>query len=598
MSLNNGWVVFLKICTAAMSFVVTLGCAAQTRIGPNIRVSRNSNDPRVESKIAANPQNPKNLIATSIVSGALLDTCVVYTSLDGGNTWREIAINDLPENGSGDPQVAFGEDGTAYFSTLGRIRSANGTTPSAIVMYRSGDGGINWRKVAEVGAGHTPDHDELVTDSRRDHAQRIFVAALLNDWKLGLFQSMDGGVNFAGPAIAATGNGSGLLSLSPIVFSDGSLFLPFLRFELKELEKRNPPGEDVMFVSSTDGMSFSAAHKIVSIPMNPSYRFASPYPSVEFAADTRSLLFRGRVYVVWGESVGDHYVVRFVHSKDRGGSWSTPRTVSEVRGAEQFRPAIAVNAAGVVGVSWFDSRLADGKEAYDEFFASSADGGESFQPAVRVSRESSVLRPVGNLVLKPTIDSRRTAGSDGQFTLAFNETNDRFPDEGDYMGLAADAGGIFHPFWSDTRTGSSQAWTASVVVPGARDDYSRTSTTSTKSISKAIEVVLDPALLDAANGIEEIPIRLRNLSDTAVCKPLVVEVKALEADVGTPELINSANGIRGKVAQMDYSGALGDFACLAPGAVTEALAWRIKLADPRRRFVFLTFTVNAAEPAP
>src|SRR5262249_24705909 len=84
-------------------------------VGPNVRVSRSSNDPRVELMIATNPTNPRNLIGTSIVSGALVETCATYTSLDGGNTWAETSPAGLPEGGAGDPQVAFGADGAAYF---------------------------------------------------------------------------------------------------------------------------------------------------------------------------------------------------------------------------------------------------------------------------------------------------------------------------------------------------------------------------------------------------------------------------------------------------------------------------------------------------
>jgi hypothetical protein len=325
---------------------------------------------------------------------------------------------------------------------------------------------------------------------------------------------------------------------------------------------------------------------------------------VEFAADLDSSRFRDRLYLVWGEAKGDHYVLRFACSKDKGATWSAPQAVAEAAGAEQFRPSIAVNRDGVVGVSWFDSRLANGKPAYDEFFAASLDGGESFLPALRVSQESSRLHPAGNFVFKPTIDSRRIAGSSGNLSLSFTDTDDRFPDEGDYMGMAADAAGAFHPFWSDTRTGSAQAWTAGIIVSdsAARDGRNKPSSvggppvaTIATPISRKIEVVLDPARLDRASGIEEIPIRIKNISDAPLCTPLTAELTDLSADVGTPEVINSSNGMRSKGALFDYSKSLGDFSCLDPGAVTNAIIWKIRITDPEKSFVSLSFSVSGVE---
>jgi hypothetical protein len=219
-------------------------------------------------------------------------------------------------------------------------------------------------------------------------------------------------------------------------------------------------------------------------------------------------------------------------------------------------------------------------------------------PAVRVSRESSLLHPAGNFVLPPTIDSSRVAGSDGNLEMAFIVTADRFPDQGDYMGLAADAGGAFHPFWSDNRSGSSQASTATVTVgpvTNATASNAGDRTPSTVSITSKVQLVLDPTSFDATTGVEEIPVRLRNVSDMALCRPIRVELSELQGMQGTPQILNASNGKAGNGAEFDYSHALGDFSCLDPGAVSEEIVCRIKLADPSKTYLLMGFTVSGSE---
>lgn len=81
----------------------------------------------------------------------------------------------------------------------------------------------------------------------------------------------------------------------------------------------------------------------------------------------------------------------------------------------------------------------------------------------------------------------------------------------------------------------------------------------------------------------------RASSNEPLCEPLVAELKDVGADVGAPQILNVRNGKPGKGAHSDYSKTLGDFSCLQRHAVTEAVVWRTKLADPARRFVSLQF---------
>ena len=140
----KAWFVLLYCalcCRAGLSTTLT----GRIEVGPNILVSRESVYPKVA--IAGTPTS---------------EQCMIYTSLNGGNVWKAIAPPGMPDSGSGDPQVAFGSDGTAYFSAIGTFVDDKGKGLFAAILFRSNDGGLNWEKIDTFGAEYPPDHDMLI----------------------------------------------------------------------------------------------------------------------------------------------------------------------------------------------------------------------------------------------------------------------------------------------------------------------------------------------------------------------------------------------------------------------------------------------------
>ena len=105
--------------------------------------------------------------------------------------------------------------------------------------------------------------------------------------------------------------------------------------------------------------------------------------------------------------------------------------------ASQFLPAIAVNDSGVVGVMWLDTRASAAADAYDVYFSTSLDGGQTFLPAVRVSSETSRPARAGNM--RPGLSRLRYSGD--TLVMDFLSGYSRWRDAGDYIGLTADANG-------------------------------------------------------------------------------------------------------------------------------------------------------------
>src|SRR5689334_14402759 len=111
-----------------------------------------------ETPLAVNPLNPDNLL-TGNNDWNYNGGCGVNASFDGGKSWTPTLPNgfipgvtrytndpSVPGTGSydfgGDPAVAFGPDGTAYFACFGY----QAASPFGVVLLlsRSTDGGKTW----------------------------------------------------------------------------------------------------------------------------------------------------------------------------------------------------------------------------------------------------------------------------------------------------------------------------------------------------------------------------------------------------------------------------------------------------------------------
>jgi hypothetical protein len=346
-------------------------------------------------------------------------------------------------------------------------------------------------------------------------------------------------------------------------------------------------------------MTFSSPQHIATQTLN-SNNPISPYATVTFAVDASDSRFRDRIYMLWNETDGGpNYRLKLIYSKDRGAHWSTPRYVDgpPTNHASAFKPVISVNTQGTVGISWLDTRDSPTARTYREFFSASFDGGDSFQPPVAVSSVPSSLDEPANYALHPTIDSPRKA-KDGSIEFSFDTSLGRAPDGGDFMGLTADAAGTFHPFWIDTRTGTFQVWTAAVRAGSEPASPKPTPSALPQTESnQQLRPVFDPANYDARTGIETIPVRLQNISNQPICAPLYAIVQDSDTTPhSTPRILNADNQKDWLGAYFDYSPALHDLSCLAPGEITEAVSWRILPLASERTFFTLNFTVSHAKP--
>ena len=572
---------------------------ARIVVGPEIPVSSDGDVPHVELMVAAHPRDARRLIGAAITGtkrfGGMADK--LYVSSDGGYAWTDV---DLPEQrifGSGDPQVAFGAAGTAYFTSLtNKFDTASKRDRVGLFVYRSNDGGLEWGAPIDLGFGY--DHEQIVVDHTGGPlAGRVYIGALYGYpvYRVGIFRSTDDGRSFVGPVEVANGKGEyGINVVNLLVLSDGTLFVPFADFEFKPDQRKTNPHSNFWFATSRDGgETFTPAKKFFQqFRGNRDSLGLTTFPV--FAVDT-STTYRDRLYLVWTDFRSGRARLLFSMSTDRGERWSDPRLIdpSVPATADQYQPAMAVSNDGTLAISWFDSRGTTGGHHYHEYFTASVDGGATFLPPRRVSTAVSSALGAGNLALYSS-EFRYPADS---LRVALLSAANRWASGGDYMGLTADADGVFHPWWADSRTGTFQIYTARVRVDRAGANValagrSPDSKWSRGAVTSSVHLVFGLASYDSITHTFALPVRLRNDDARAIRGPIVVEIGGFgnglvgeNADRGhAPSIVNAANGKQGDGATFEYAagGALGDEGVLEPGAQTASVVWRLRARDPLR----------------
>lgn len=594
----------LASCIARSGLAIALvagaleGAGAQARIlaGPDFRVNRESDAPHFETHVAGDPKNELNLVGASIAEPG--GRSVAWRSEDGGFVWRQIRFPGEPLHqrmyASGDPQVAFTKGGSALFVTMSwRPQAKRGR---GIDIFRSADGGATWDTATFVFGDYSVDHPQLATDQTSSRfAGRSYVTYLHGypSYDLSIVRSDDDARTWspslryvASPPEADGSMFHGVNTLNTIVFRDGTLFLPFSRFDFDTSGKRPRMSGTGAVISRDGGDTFGP--RLDVLPMVATRQlgrgdFSLHASSPQFAVDATNGPYADRLYCVTTQLEGDRLRLMLSTSLDQGEHWSARRPVTQdiPAHASQFQPAVAVNREGVLAIIWFDTRRWPKRDRFDVFFTASTDGGEHFLRATQISSAPSVPKGPGNLA--------PTAGSEGNEQLAKTVVvSSMFSyrgSGGDYIGMAADADGVFHPFWPDARSGTYQVWTARVEVEMQTAAAPRLAgTESAVSLEGRAVLLIDPGWFDEATGDVVLPVRIKNISTSDITGPLRVTIpkawqggpRAANRSPPAPEFTNAKSEAGGTAVYYDYSRALGARGVLRRGEVSAAISWRVR----------------------
>ncbi len=413
-------------------------------------------DAEVEPLLAVNPI-PRGAARANLVAVWQQDRwsttaargVVAAYSFDGGQSWSRTPLpfsacapGGLPYQRATDPWIAFGPDGIAYASAVALSPHGPDFFPvdSAIVAATSTDGGRTWANLRVIAADDATsqlfnDKATLTADPTRPGVAYVVWQRLdatnpsfftVPSW---LSRTTDGGQTWSPPrALLATGPNDEAFGNQIVVDPrTGTLYNVFNWIIRTAPHTGERPGHHVAFQLSADGgQSWTAPRVIaplhsvgVTDPGSGAFvRTAQRIPSA--AIDPAS----GRLYVVWQDAHfgdGHHDEIAIASSADGGATWSQPLRVNAPTGRAAFTPSIAVDRAGVVGVSYYalrgDAEAAPALPA-DYWLALSADGAARFRDPRHVAGP---------------FDLRAAPNAEGHFL-------------GEYQGLASGGGRFFLAF--------------------------------------------------------------------------------------------------------------------------------------------------------
>jgi len=546
--------------------------------GDNVRASvPNSGSAHFELDATAHPTKPGLLLAAAMVRAGPREeyNVVVYRSEDGGESWSqtlEVARQGLVQ----DPTFAMGQGGKAYFGAFGG---------GWMGLYRSVDGGKSWRKsdlpsldrpwlsVGSAGpsAGeHLYLHGTGVPEGAEDDAADAAV------YHAPLGESLDSatGVDLTrdGHELLATGNSA--------VLPDGTVVFPYVVrltdvsiYESETLrpprQRRRPNALCRVAVSGDGGETFTT--ETVARWYHRFGRGESATVPV-LAADTTEGPFSGRIYVAWTDFRSGEGEVFLSHSDRPSEHWSDPLVVNR-RGGPAFRPDLAVNTHGVLGISFYDRRESESGLGWRARFAASRDGGVTVGPSIRVAEAPYRYSWNRGLVVEGE-SGRGSLHSASAYLHAFNESG------GHTAGLTADASGIFHPFWVDNRTGTPQMWTAPVEVDGQAMRHGHPSLSELEDITRRTVLRVEKTRYNDSTQVAALRVRIQNRSQDTLRVPMALRFIDLWSEFGEVRLAGDRRGREPHGAVLPISSHVPD-GTLAPKAGTEAFWIEARIENPR-----------------
>lgn len=356
----------------------------------------------VEPFVAVNPANSNNIVGVFQQdrwdNGGARGIAAAVT-FDGGQIWSIVTLpfSTCASGGinyprASDPWISFGPDGTAYASGISvDLRSGR----SAVAVAVSHDGGSTWGDVhrVKIDRDHRILNDKESVTADPVHPGVAYViwdrvdARRRNNQPTYFSRTKDFGKTWSKPR-RITSNARGRGSIGEVVVVDPRNDTLYDVYSTLPSDGFEGEFSNVsVMVSHNQGASWSRpvviSHAWDVTPKAPTGAFLRPG---EFLPDAAIDPKTGRLYVVWDDarfSRGRYDEVALSTSKNGGRKWSKPIRVSKKSGGPAVTPMVAVNTAGVVGVSYYDFRTLPTSDPStlptSYWLAMSPRGGKSFK---------------------------------------------------------------------------------------------------------------------------------------------------------------------------------------------------------------------------
>ena len=578
--------------------------AARIQVGPNTLVSREDQQlAHEEVQVGTSPTDANQLVACSMVESAKLSQrkmhTVSYISNDGGKSWK--MGPKIPE--SGDPVCGYGPDGAVYFGAIGDSPSLDPAIDWHFKLFRSTDRGKTWDQKSDIVTGDRP---WLAFDSTKGPNRGWLY--LTYQSRAGVLDSQEKSLTVSLDLTHSTDNGAtwtlprayGVITARRLAHSVPTMMAPLSDGTLvisnwQNLKKRAILDEEGN-AASYPGMTGPATCEIAVVLVDPdgwkrpktvkaADKYCGESPTMRtvdgLAVDDHSEAFKDRIYLAWTDIRTGHARIMFTYSADKGATWSKARAVDDLppglaHSPDNFMPTLAVNKDGVLGLTWNDRRDNSDNIGYVTRFSASLDGGETWQPSVRVAEQPTRYRQglEGGVVAGYVAPE----GESGPLTLHVSHVPG--PQTGDTAGLRGDAHGVFHALWIDNRTGIDEIYTAPITVTGNVLRHGDPNLAPLADISGKLALDLADVAYDPKTQTVTVQGSLRNKSKEPIRGRLAGRVLSVTSENSGVTILNSDNGLSGVGAILDFTPLLPEGG-LQPEKSTKSKTMEFRLSNVR-----------------
>jgi hypothetical protein len=586
----------LTAVVAVMSVASSPGYAQSITVGSNRMVSASRPGWEHSEYVAdADPADPNRVMVCSMRFSQRENrlTSGIYTSFDGGDKWVLSHVDSSSRfSGVWDPACAYGVNGQAFFVATSIADTALSDKKSNKAyaawsmggseetrVFRSPNGGRSWLPPIKMSM---IDREQLQMDRGKESPfrGRMYLHGTFSTiWAL---HSVDSGRTWRRSEETGIPEEGLQLQWTETVLPDGTYLLPFGIYG--EPRDGKPATAALAVAASADGGDHFG--QPIPVPgVSPGCALAA------LASDHSASVFRGRLYLSWGDMYRNRCALFVVHSDDKGRSWSSPVRATAPPPAPAghyetpFVPQIAINGRGVVGLAWYDWSTQAIKREMRLRFTASLDGGDTWLPSVRVSAHSfSIKNPPEFAAQVVSKGGGRRLGdkrSDSVDVWAWPSPRAYYPwnnAPGDYAGMAGGADGAFHAFWIDNRTGVGELYTARVTVNGTVGRLRDGEFANLKNLTSAIELQYTSSVWNAKARMITLEYRILNTSHDTIKAPLKLRIVRLESDLGIPMLLLRQTNTGGAGTVLDLSHTV-PAPGLAPGQATAPQKMRVRLND-------------------
>ncbi|WP_131815851.1 sialidase family protein [Streptomyces sp. 3213.3] len=412
----------------------------EDRVPRNVRATDDAFAAHIEPAIAVNPLDPRNLLAVCRVFVGYDVGVAAYTSFDGGDTWRARGLlPGLVPDFDGNPTVVFDSHGRAFVCCV--VATQGPPRHGDVLMWRSDDGGRGFRPptTAIAGGAGLVDHPSLTTGTgSRPPTTHLYLAAGMYGTATDgvvVARSTDGGRTFQPPLPLDPTAGAKAIAPVAAAGPEGSLTVAYVT-------PSSSGGVLLKAVTSGDrGETFMEPFTVAEVPaMAPGLGDVTAKSGPALAAADGCGLFCAAV-TSFDDATGMSRLLLATMAGPNGPAptWSEPMIVAASDEAVYLQPQIAIGDDHRIAISVYALSLATLRMDVLLHISDPVPPTSTppvFGPPLRVTTRA--------------FDPRQAIDTGSTHWL------------GNYQGLAAAPSHVFHPIWTDTRTGRAQIFTAAV----------------------------------------------------------------------------------------------------------------------------------------